>query len=66
MKSSFEPGSLYRAKLIGQNGEVAKTFSVLLHNKREAVAQVRNYTEGFKLEIWEGDRLVARSPDRTH
>jgi hypothetical protein len=50
----------YRVYAIGGDGHIIKSTPVICDADREAVEKARELCEGYALEIWSGERLVAR------
>ncbi len=52
----------YRAYAIGSDGHIAAWEPVICENDREAIDKAKQSFQGQIVELWCGERLVARLP----
>jgi hypothetical protein len=50
----------YRVYAIGSDGHIVKSTPLVCEDDSQAVAKAREFREGHPLEIWSGERFVAR------
>ena len=50
----------YRAYCIGDDGHIVRSNQFVAANDEAAFEQARNFVNGHDVELWRGDRLVAR------
>ena len=52
--------SRYRAYLIGQNGKIDHAIEIMADTGEGAIAQVRELTRTYEVELWDRSRVVIR------
>jgi hypothetical protein len=50
----------YRAYAIGDDGHIVKSTPLICDDDRQAIQKAEEFREGHTLEIWSGERFVAR------
>jgi hypothetical protein len=50
----------YRVYAIGGDGHIVKSMPLICDDDNQAVREATEFREGHTLEIWSGERLVAR------
>jgi hypothetical protein len=50
----------YRAYAIGADGHIVKSAPLIRDDDNQAIEEARNALENHKIELWSGERLVAR------
>jgi hypothetical protein len=57
----MDPGMAgYRVYAVGDDGHIVKSTPLICDDHSQAVAEAIEISEGHAIEIWSGDRFVAR------
>ena len=50
----------YRAYSVGLDGHFVRFVAIVCANDEEAIERTKHYVDGHDIELWCGDRFVAR------
>lgn len=62
---SASSASRYRAYLIGQDGRVSDAVEIDALDDEAAIAQAKDLTRTYEVELWDRSRVVVRLPTLT-
>ncbi len=56
----------YNAHMIGQDGRAVSSRAFVCENDADATVWAKQLVDGYAVELWNGQRCVARLPAKVH